>query len=60
MKEWKKWGFCYFKLKMRAGATFWTLIDNSNRRKVVWRPSKVVMFDSDLVWHGDSNYQTLN
>jgi hypothetical protein len=35
---------------MGAGATFdWTLFDNSNRRKVVRQPSKVVMFDSDLV-----------
>jgi hypothetical protein len=45
----------------RAGATFdWTLFDNSNRRKVVRRPSKVVMFDSDLVRRGSSNYRTLN
>ncbi len=37
-------------LSTGAGATFdWTLFDNSNRRKVVRRPSKVVMFDSDLV-----------
>ncbi len=36
---------------MGAGATFdWTLFDNSNWRKVVRRPSKVVMFDSDYVW----------
>ena len=36
---------------MGAGATFdWTLFDNWNWRKVVWRPSKVVMFDSDYVW----------
>ncbi len=34
----------------RAGAMFdWTFFDNSNRRKVVRQPSKVVMFDSDLV-----------
>jgi hypothetical protein len=40
----------------RAGATFnWTLFDNSNRRKVVRRPSKVVMFNSDLVRPGSSN-----
>ncbi len=32
------------------GATFdWTLFDNWNQRKVVLRPSKVAMFDSDLV-----------
>ncbi len=36
---------------MGAGATFdLTLFDNSNWRKDVWRPSKVAMFDSDLVW----------
>ncbi len=35
---------------MGAGATFdWTLFDNWNQRKVVQRPSKVAMFDSDLV-----------
>ncbi len=33
-----------------AGATFdWAFFDNWNRRKVLQRPSKVVMFDSDLV-----------
>ncbi len=33
-----------------AGATFdWTLFNNSSWRKVVRRPSKVVMFDSDYV-----------
>jgi hypothetical protein len=38
---------------MGAGATFdWTLLDNSNRRKVARQPSKVVMFDSDLVQRG--------
>ncbi len=44
-----------------AGATFdWTLFDNSNRRKVVRRPSKVVMFDLDLVQRGSSNCRTIN
>ncbi len=33
-----------------VGAMFdWTLFDNSNRRKDARRPSKVAMFDSDLV-----------
>jgi hypothetical protein len=33
-----------------AGATFdWTFLDNWNQRKILRRPSKVVMFDSDLV-----------
>jgi hypothetical protein len=46
---------------MGAGATFdWTLFDNSNQRKVVRRPSKVVMFDLDLVRRGSSNCRTLN
>ncbi len=44
-----------------AGAMFdWTLFDNSNQRKVVQQPSKVVMFDSDLVRRGSSNCRTLN
>ena len=46
---------------MGADATFnWTLFDNSNQRKVVRRPSKVVMFNSDLVRRGSSNCRTLN
>ena len=45
----------------RAGATFdLTLFDNSNQRKVVRQPSKLVMFDSDLVQRGSSNCRTLN
>ncbi len=28
----------------------WTLFDNSNQRSFVRWPSKVGMFDSDLVW----------
>jgi hypothetical protein len=34
-----------------AGAKFdWTLFDNWNQRKVVWQPSKVLMFGLDYVW----------
>jgi hypothetical protein len=37
-------------LIMGGGATFdWTLFNNSNQRKVVQRPSKVVMCNLDLV-----------
>ena len=37
------------KVFLGAGATSdWTLFDNSNQRKVVRRPSKVVMFDSTM------------
>ncbi len=44
-----------------TGATFdWTFFDNSNRRKVDRRPSKVVIFDSDLVRRGSSNCRRLN
>jgi hypothetical protein len=44
-----------------AGATFdWTFFDNWNRRKVLRRPSKVVMFDSNLVRRGNSNCRRLN
>ncbi len=42
--------------KNGAGATFdWTFFDNWNQRKELRRPSKVVMFDSDLVRRGNSN-----
>ncbi len=35
---------------METGGMFdWTYFDNWNRRSSVWRPSKVGMFDSDLV-----------
>jgi hypothetical protein len=48
----KSWG---------ASATFdWTFFDNSNRRKVVRQPSKVVIFDLDLVRRGNSNCRRLN
>ena len=44
-----------------AGATFdWTFFDNSNRRKDLRQPSKVVIFDSDLVRRGNSNCRRLN
>jgi hypothetical protein len=47
--------------KKGAGATFdWTFFDNWNRRKELRRPSKVVMFDSDLVRRGNSNCRRLN
>ncbi len=47
--------------KKGAGARFdWTFFDNWNRRKELRRPSKVVMFDSDLVRHGNSNCRRLN
>jgi hypothetical protein len=46
-------------LNLGADATFdWTLFANSNRRKVVRRPSKVVMFDSDYVPQKIDNYRT--
>jgi hypothetical protein len=47
--------------RLGAGATFdWTFFDDWNRRKVLRRPSKVVMFDLDLVRRGNSNCQRLN
>jgi hypothetical protein len=40
-----------------AGAMFdWTLFNNSNQRKVVRQPLKVVMFDSDYVQRKIDNY----
>jgi hypothetical protein len=46
---------------MGAGATFdWTFFDNWNRRKELRRPSKVAIFDSDLVRRGSSNCRRLN
>ncbi len=49
----------YTRMAARAGATFnWTLFDNSNRRKVVRRPSKVVMFDLNYVRRKIDNCRT--
>ncbi len=46
-------------LTMGAGATFdLTLFDNSNWRKVVRWPSKVVMINWDYVWQKIDNYRT--